>query len=114
MCSKRHLVAALSALAADFCALFQLRVHAPAHLIATAGATFTGLSANATNVGVQVGVAKHEIGASEAHFCTILQAPDMICFGILAGFFQRVWDGFGTSSMATGAVVNGQLHAFIS
>jgi hypothetical protein len=109
-----HFMAVLGALAAGFGALFQLRVYASADLFATAGTSFAGLGANPTGIGVQVGAPKHEIGACDAHFCTILQAPDMICFNILAGFFKRILDGFGTSGMATVAIVDSRLHAFVS
>jgi hypothetical protein len=109
-----HFKAALDALAAGFGALFQLRVHASADLFATPSTSFASLGANPTRIGVQVGAPKHEIGASEAHFRTIQQAPDMICFDILAGFFKRILDGFGTSGMATVAIVDSRLHAFVS
>lgn len=109
-----HFKAALGALAAGFGTRFQLRVHASADLFATASTSFAGLGANPTHIGVQVGAPKHEIGANEAHLCTILQAPDMICFDILAGLFKRILDGFGTSGMASVAIVDSRLHAFVS
>jgi hypothetical protein len=114
MPARRHFAAGLSALSAGLGALPQLDVMGPAHLFTTASTPITSLSAKATELRVQIGVSNHEIGGGEADLGTILQPPNMVYFGMLAGFFETILNGFGASGMTTGAVVNARLKVCVS
>ncbi|MGA2647072.1 MAG: hypothetical protein ABSF15_20360 [Candidatus Sulfotelmatobacter sp.] len=115
LCPRSDIFAAApSALSAGFGALLHLHVLTPAELLATAGTQIADLSANATRVGAQVGSSKHEIGGSEADLGTILQQPDMIRFGVFAGLFQAILNGFRAQGVTMGAIVNTGLKVRVS
>ena len=119
MSHLRHLTAALRTPSAGFGAFPHPSVIS-AKLFATASTALAGLCANATRVRVQVGTSQHEIGGSEAHLRAILHPPNMISFGMLAGFFEAVLNGFRANGVTSCAIVNAGLkvgvawHSFLS
>jgi hypothetical protein len=85
-----------------------------AELFATASTALARLSANATRVRVQLRTSQHEIGGSEAHLRAIFDPPDMISFGMLAGLFEAVLNGFRANGVTTGAIVNAGLNVCLA